>query len=334
MAQTPLVEVAGESDIGLVRERNEDVLLALDLTSEQPYEEGVGRFDLGPKGLLLSVFDGMGGAKAGDRASALASEVLADQLRAASFETTEDLGSVLATALQQANDQIRNESEHDDGLVGMGTTATVATVVDSTLLIAHVGDSRAYLLRSGKLVQLTEDQSLYNELLSSGKMDPAEAAEYEHSNVILQALGVSSFLLPYFARVPLQDGDLLLLCTDGLTSVAPDEAILAMLSAEDQDLTALTGSLTGMARSRGGYDNTTVVLARYRNAKPAAGDDEKGPPQEAQAVQITTFEPPTIINQRRRQRRFRLVGIAVVVLLITLALAGLMVMLGVFQNFG
>ena len=330
------VEVAGESDIGLVRERNEDVLLAVDLSEDHRYSEGVDRYTVGDKGVVLSVFDGMGGAMAGDRASELASQVVAEKMASSTYETAEDLGSVLATSLLQANDRIRQEGRSNPDCVGMGTTATVAMVVEQMLVIAHVGDSRAYLLRDDKLVQLTEDQSLYNELLSSGKMEADEAAEYQHSNVILQALGVSGSLTPYFARVPLQRGDLLLLCTDGLTALAPDEAILEVLSAGEKDLGALTAALTELARVHGGYDNTTVVLARF---EPEELEGEQGEPPESEgeggaAVEIVTFEPPSMTALRRRRIRLRLLGTVAVILVLILALAGLVILLGTFPNLG
>lgn len=326
-----LVEVAGESDIGLVRERNEDVLLAVDLSEDHRYSEGLDRYAVGQKGIVLSVFDGMGGAMAGDRASELAAEVVAEAVAGSFFESVEELGSVLATCLQQANDRIRQEGRSNPDCVGMGTTATVAMVVDTTLILAHVGDSRAYLMRDNRLVQLTEDQSLYNELLSSGKMEADEAAEFKNSNVILQALGVSGYLTPYFARVPLQHGDLLLLCTDGLTAVAPDEEILEVLSAKEMELAALPAALTQLARARGGYDNATVVLARYESGD--VGEDGDTPAAEEDrttSVEIQTFEPPTMVAMRRRRGRVRLLGTVAVILILILALAGLVVLLGTF----
>ena len=323
-----ILEVAGESDIGLVRERNEDVLLVLDLANNQRYDEGVERYRVGDEGVVLSVFDGMGGAMAGDRASELASQVVAEAVASASHESMEDLGSVLATCLQQANDRIRSEGRSNPDCVGMGTTATVVMTVGATAVIAHVGDSRAYLLRDDRLVQLTEDQSLYNELLSSGKMNAEEAAEYEHSNVILQALGVSGALTPYFATVALQHGDLLLLCTDGLTALAPDEAILEALTAEGMDISSRVAGLTELARGRGGYDNATVVLARFEDPEQRAQDEASGAEDARHPVEVRTFEPPIMAALRRRRNRARLIGTVTVILVLILALAGLVVLLG------
>jgi protein phosphatase len=178
-------------------------------------------------------------------------------------------------ALQEAHLRIRAEGEADLGLQGMGTTITAAAVLDSTLVLVHVGDSRAYLFRGGDLVQLTEDQSLIQELVSTGQIPREEAPLFEHNNVILQALGVTDELRPFAAELALCRRDLLLLCTDGLTTMVPQEEIRAVLAEKSDDLEATARALTELARMHGGHDNVTLVLARFD------GGDLPAPPAEA-----------------------------------------------------
>jgi len=257
------VDVIGESDIGLVRERNEDVFVVMELGTGATREGGPHRLEAGHRGLLFSVFDGMGGAAAGDRASRLAADVFSQDLVRAAPRTRKELGEAMRRAVLGANRQVRKAGLEDPALYGMGTTLTAAGLIDGVLVLMHVGDSRAYLLRGGVFQQLTEDQSLIQELVASGQIRREDASAYEHNNVILQALGVTEDLVPFGAEIALRPGDLLLLCTDGLTSMVPQDELQEVLVSKGADLAATATALTGLARVHGGHDNITLVLARF-----------------------------------------------------------------------
>ena len=323
------LELAGVSDVGLIRERNEDVLLALELDSGEPCEaDEVQRVELDRRGALLAVFDGMGGANAGDRAAGMAASVLTRVVHGGTFQTTGELGDVLHDALMQANDAIRVAGSEDPECHGMGTTATVSGMVGTTLVLAQVGDSRAYLLRGDRLLQLTEDQSLFNELVNTGRMPPEEVESFQYSNVILQALGISKKLEPTFSTVSFQRGDLLLLCSDGLTAATPEPEILAMLT-EDDDLQGRCAALTELARKHGGHDNATVLLARFERdaGEPEPDTQDDGPADpDRPPVQVKTFTPPAVAARVLRRRRLRAAGLAALVLVLLLGLAAVAVL--------
>lgn len=316
-----LVEVAGESDIGLVRRRNEDVCLIGDLSQNSYEHSKLHRLQIREVGLLLSVFDGMGGALAGDKASRMASEALLQEMSAQAYHKGHDLREPLARAIAAANHQIWMAGQQNPKCAGMGTTITSVALVDETMVVGHVGDSRAYLLRQGKLVQLTDDQSLYNKLLAAGKITREEAVHYEHVNVILQALGVCEDIEPFFAQVRLKDGDLLLLCTDGLTALVPDNDIQDVLQEQGSDLEAAAQRLLKLAREQGGHDNATAVLARFE-VKGAPGDDSPADGQgRPSPVVVRPFESSTLKKWRllRRARK------AMLLLVLLLALIGTVV---------
>jgi serine/threonine protein phosphatase PrpC len=164
--------------------------------------------------------------------------------------------------VQQANERIFNQSRDNQSERGMGTTCTVAALVDDTLVVAQIGDSRCYILRDGKLAQVTKDQSLAWQLIEAGAMTADEAKAFEHANIILQALGVQERVEVVLSQVPLRKGDVALLCSDGLHGPVTDEEILAVLIGEP-DLQKAGESLIGKALDRDGPDNITVVLARF-----------------------------------------------------------------------
>jgi PPM family protein phosphatase len=315
------VDVVGESDIGLVRERNEDALLVLDLSRSDRRETGLGlhHIEVGSNGVVLSVLDGMGGANAGDRASKMASQIFGESLLATRSDSRPGLLRTMKHAVEEANRRIREEGQGDPDLQGMGTTLTAAALLDSTLLVVHVGDSRAYLYRGNELVQVTEDQSLVQELVATGQIPQEEAPLFEHNNVILQALGVTEELRPYAAEIALQRHDVLLLCTDGLTTMVPQEEIHEVLSTKGEDLEAAARALTGLARVHGGHDNVTLVLARFEGeGLPAAA--EPGPA----AVQIRQLAAPPI----RRQSGLSPLALVALAVLVVAAVAGAILLIG------
>lgn len=258
------IEVFGKTDVGLVREHNEDNFLAADVTgglrSTDPPQPM--RFAVGDKGALFLVCDGMGGAAAGEVASQMAVDAIFDALAAADPQPRDGFARLLRHAVQQANERIYIQSRDNQSERGMGTTCTVAGLVDGTLVVAQIGDSRCYVLRDGKLAQVTKDQSLAWQLIEAGAMTADEAKAFEHANIILQALGVQERVEVVLSQVALRRGDVALLCSDGLHGPVTDEEILAVLIAES-DLQKAAEDLIQKALDRDGPDNITVVLARF-----------------------------------------------------------------------
>jgi serine/threonine protein phosphatase PrpC len=270
------VEVFGKTDVGLVREHNEDSFLIADVSggvragdARDPFT-----FKLGEKGGLFLVCDGMGGAAAGEVASQMAVDSIYDALSAAEPQQRDAFARLLRRAVQQANERIFNQSRDNQSERGMGTTCTVAALVDDCLVVAQIGDSRCYVLRDGKLAQVTKDQSLAWQLIEAGAMTADEAKAFEHANIILQALGVQERVEVVLSQVQLRKGDVALLCSDGLHGPVADEEILAVMIAEP-NLQAVGEALIQKALDRDGPDNITVVLARFdgEGLAPAAPED-------------------------------------------------------------
>lgn len=229
-----LIELASASDVGRVRSDNQD----LDL--------------LAPP--LIAVADGMGGHLGGGTASRMAVEAL--RAVGATTDPTALLG-----ALRDANRAISEAAVTDPGLAGMGTTATAALLDGGVLYLVHVGDSRAYLIRDGRITQVTEDHSVVAEMVRRGTLSADAAETHPARHVITRALGVDAEVQPDALRVDLAPGDVILLCTDGLTGPVDDDQILAIVESAPglQDAAA---ALVEHANAAGGPDNVTVVLAR------------------------------------------------------------------------
>jgi PPM family protein phosphatase len=258
------IEVFGKTDVGLIREHNEDNFLVADVTNA--VRAGDGRdpftFTVGDKGALLLVCDGMGGAAAGEVASQMAADAIYESLVAAGPLPRDGFARLLRRAVERANERIFIQSRDNQSERGMGTTCTVAGLVDDMLVVAQIGDSRCYILRDGKLAQVTKDQSLAWQLIEAGAMTLDEAKAFEHANIILQALGVQERVEVVLSQVALRKGDVALLCSDGLHGPVTDEEILAVLIAEPNLQKAGEG-LIQKALDRDGPDNITVALARF-----------------------------------------------------------------------
>jgi protein phosphatase len=226
---------AGVSDTGRRRRRNEDSYVC-----EPP---------------LFAVADGMGGAQAGEVASRLAAAVLQEV-------NGEQLSrGAIAELIQEANRRVFQRSNEDAAASGMGTTLTVALVESSdTVAIGHVGDSRAYRVRDGRLEQLTEDHSLVGEMMRSGKLSAEEAEAHPQRSVITRALGTEPDVDVDTFTVETEPGDVFLLCSDGLTTMVPDREILSLLAASGGDLERAARRLVEAANRSGGEDNITVVV--------------------------------------------------------------------------
>jgi protein phosphatase len=197
----------------------------------------------------------MGGAQAGEVASRLAAAVLEE---ANGDELREER---IVELIQEANRRVFKRSHEDPSASGMGTTMTVAvTGGDGTVLIGHVGDSRAYRIRGGRLEQLTKDHSLVGELMRSGKLSPEEAETHPQRSVITRAVGTEPDVDVDMFAVDTEAGDVFLLCSDGLTDMVSDDAIQSLLAQREGELEAVARNLVEAANSSGGEDNITVVV--------------------------------------------------------------------------
>ena len=270
------IEVFGKTDVGLIREHNEDNFLVADVTARVRAADGRPpfTFNLGDKGALLLVCDGMGGAAAGEVAAQMAADAIYEALTHADGQPRDGFARLLRRAVQRANERIFIQSRDNQSERGMGTTCTAAGLVDDTLVIAQIGDSRCYVLRDGKLAQVTKDQSLAWQLIEAGAMTAEEAKAFEHANIILQALGVQEHVEVVLSQVQLRKGDVALLCSDGLHGPVTDEEILSVLVTEP-DLQKAGEALIQKALDRDGPDNITVALAKFDGEalKPAAPED-------------------------------------------------------------
>ena len=263
--------VAVRSDIGRVRERNEDAFLVADLVAgEITPGRTVARFDVGTRGALLAVSDGMGGQKGGDVAAAMS---LASLHRTLADGLTGRDSDRVVQAVQQANADVQAAGRRPS-LAHMGATMTAVLFDDSSACIAEVGDSRAYLLRGGELRQITHDQNFAQALLDAGLMTPEAARVSPLRHMLVQAIGHTSELRVAVGELALRQRDCLLLCSDGLTSKLRDDELCDVILAAPT-LDAACDRLVAMANARGGEDNITAVLAGVSGDLPAATRDER-----------------------------------------------------------
>jgi len=259
-----IVNVAGLTDVGESRDHNEDGFLVFDMGLSQELPEPESEHPLDQRPLLLAVSDGMGGALAGEVASALTLNVLRDRATGAMAllggHDATALESWMAEGIHEANRRVREAASQDPTIEGMGATATSGLVFPGAIVLAHVGDSRAYHLRDGQLRQITTDHTFVGHLVAQGHLSPEEAQTHEHRHVLLQAVGVKEALEVDSLTVILRPDDRLLLCSDGLYDLVSDEAIAETLAGEGQTPLAQCRALITAANSLGGFDNTTVII--------------------------------------------------------------------------
>lgn len=258
------LKLFGRTDVGQIREHNEDNFLIADLTRQnRGLMEGDREQVVGRSGTIFGVCDGMGGAAAGEVASQLAVDIIYEKMLSGGAPTTrEELARRLVSTVEEAGLRIFNEARADRTRRGMGTTATVAALCDSRLYLAQVGDSRAYILRGDHLVQVTRDQSLVNQLIEAGQLTEEEAETFEHNNIILQALGTAETVQVDLTFADLEQGDVLMLCSDGLSGMIRSEDIRSALLQAPDPLDACR-LLTDRANQAGGHDNITVIVVRF-----------------------------------------------------------------------
>jgi PPM family protein phosphatase len=296
---TQLGHVGVITDTGRKRRRNEDAYVC-----EPP---------------LFAIADGMGGAQAGEVASRLAASALKE-----SGANTLGGEQRISDLIQEANRRVYDRSSTDPNTSGMGTTITVALVENSDVAFGHVGDSRAYLIRDGRMEQVTEDHSLVNELMKSGKLSREEAESHPQRSVITRALGTDPDVDVDTFTIAAEVGDVFLLCSDGLTDMVGEREILDLVERNRKDIDVALKSLVKAANRSGGEDNITVVAfeiaegqalahdgATAENVVPAAAHDEEDTLTEADAVPVvdtavvSTAEIQAELEAKERQERAR-----------------------------
>ena len=261
------VSVFGKTDLGRTRDHNEDTFLVADLsTGNASLQPEVRRHEIGARGSLFMVADGMGGAAAGELASAMAADLIHRHMATAWATDTDaspdQFAHRMREAVELANGQLYSYAREHPDVRGMGTTVTAAGMFGSDLYLTQIGDSRAYLVRGTEAVQLTKDQSLMQRLVDAGELTADEAEQSERRNIILQALGPDPRIKVDLTHEPIRRGDTLILCSDGLSGLVRKEEF-AQMAREHTDLPALCSALIDLANSRGGPDNITVVAARF-----------------------------------------------------------------------
>ena len=270
-----LGESVGKTDPGRVRRRNEDAFVV-----DPP---------------LFAVADGMGGAQAGEVASRLAAAAFREYREADELAPEERVQAII----KEANRRIYDRARADSQVSGMGTTVTAALLTDGRVVIGHVGDSRAYRIRDGRLEQLTEDHSLVADLMRSGRLTPEEAEGHPQRSVITRALGTDPDVDVDTLVIEAEAGDLFLLCSDGLSTMVPDAKVLETVE-RARSLDEAARNLVRAANSGGGEDNVTVVLFQLDPDEaieetlvaPVAGVDAAEEEQEADLEDTLTDLPP------------------------------------------
>ncbi len=250
---TAAVEIAGVTDVGQHRKRNEDAV---------DWDMNLG---------LAMVADGMGGNQGGNVASVTALRSIKNDLRRALADSQrhgerahlpEVRGALVVELVRRANQAVRQSAVRDPRLRGMGTTLVMCLLGKGYLTVAHVGDSRMYRLRDARLERLTEDHTMVQDLVGRGEMDAQQAALSSNRNIITRALGISPDVMVDVAHHELRPGDVFMLCSDGLTGMASDTDIAAALGNCPEGLEASARRALDLANERGGRDNISVVLFR------------------------------------------------------------------------
>jgi protein phosphatase len=294
----PGIALANLSDVGLVRENNEDYFCYAEPESEEEFAK---------RGRLAIIADGMGGYEGGQ----IASHIAVETVRETYLKNIDDSDPVdaLLEGFRLAHQRIIAAARESEGLEGMGTTCTAAAILGKNLVYAHVGDSRLYLLRGPDIFQITHDHSYVNKMVEAGMLTPEEAEHHPQKNVLMMALGASKEIRADCPAepLPLEPGDTLLMCTDGLSGLVSNEEFQA--AANGNSLEQACRDLIELAKSRGGHDNITVQLLRVASdgmrktvvpydgpaavkAEPAKPDAAQPEPPKAEPDTPAAEEPP------------------------------------------
>lgn len=243
-----MIKTAFASSIGRVRETNQDFVKVFENQSDI---------------IMGIVCDGMGGHQGGDVASNMAVSHLGHNFEGTDFTDPQLAQKWLNVQLRLENETILNTADRFADLNGMGTTVVLAIAFAEKILIAHLGDSRAYLYGDGQFKQITQDHSLVNELVKMGQITKQQARNHPQKNIITETLGVSSTVNPEFDTLEVHAGDVFLLCTDGLTNSLTDPQIQQILATKNLTLQERCNKLINEANRLGGGDNITVCLISY-----------------------------------------------------------------------
>jgi serine/threonine protein phosphatase PrpC len=267
---------------------------------------------------LFAVADGMGGAKAGEVASSLAAAALKENNGGTGGEER------VTALIQEANRRVFRRANEDRDAAGMGTTMTVALVEDNRVAFGHVGDSRAYLIRAGKIEQLTDDHSLVAELVRGGKLTPEEADTHPQRSVITRAVGTEPDVDVDTFTIEPEPGDLFLICSDGLTDMVDDETILRAVEENRSNLEVAAKALINAANKQGGEDNITVVFFEVGGAAAPGEETEDTVVTErltddAETMDESDEQPAIEVVEHDRRARLLSILAALAVLLIIAA---------------
>ena len=292
------VKLAAGTNVGLIRQNNEDnFVVSSDLsTSEWLIPQAGPHADLGEFGALLVVADGMGGANAGEVASAIAVETIQQQFtpEQLSAAVTDDKTAqeFMKAVVKQADLNILKRSKEDPSTQGMGTTVVMAWILGDKAYICWCGDSRCYVLnkRNG-LIQLSKDHSYVQELVDKGELDPELMHDHPLSNVITRCLGdVDNRANPETRVYQLHNGDIIMLCSDGLCGLCHDSEILDVMIKFHEDPMECKNELISAALSAGGYDNVTIALANIQTDEEEVAEEEPKDEEEKTGEEETTEE--------------------------------------------
>jgi protein phosphatase len=207
---------------------------------------------------LFIVADGMGGHNAGDYASRFCVEFFTEHIK--NSDITSPI-ALIEEAITVTNDKLYEKSKQQADYEGMGTTFVAATICDNVMYVANIGDSRLYVI-SNEIIQITEDHSLVQAMVKTGELDKDEAKSHPNKNIITRALGTNETAQPDFFEVELDEGDIVLLCSDGLTNMLNDETIEKIIRENADNLQAATEILVKQANENGGKDNITVIIVK------------------------------------------------------------------------
>lgn len=288
----------GQTDVGLVREHNEDNFIAFDATSGTLLDANGLTISIADRGAVFAVCDGMGGAAAGEVASQMAVDTIFEVMRSdAPLKERDDFARRLVRSIEEAGSRIFANAKSNKSQRGMGTTSTVAGLVDKILFVGQVGDSRAYVLRGNELGQITKDQSLITQLIEAGQLTEEEAENFEFSNIILQALGTAATVAVDLTFLELRRGDRLMLCSDGLSGLVHPQTMRDVLF-NVRDARGACATLIEMARNAGGHDNITVIVVDFDGADLPLPDDQRVAYQQYPLVPLPhTNEPGGASNR-------------------------------------
>ena len=288
------VSVFGKTDLGRTRGHNEDTFLVADLsTGNASLQPEVRNHEIGARGSIFIVADGMGGAAAGELASAMAADLIYRHMATAwasdATNTDQRFAYRMKEAVELANAQIYSYAREHPEVRGMGTTVTAAGVFGNDLYLTQIGDSRAYLVRGTEAIQLTKDQSLMQRLVDAGELTEDEAEQSERRNIILQALGPDPRVKVDLTYQSIRRGDTLILCSDGLSGLVRREEF-ATLAQKYPEPPALCSALIDLANARGGPDNITVITALFEGEGLPEPDGAEGVGY--QTYQLPQSSPP------------------------------------------